>query len=180
MSGDSGMDPLSVNFIDLSTGSPINWNWSFNNVTGNNTNIIFATTQNPHLIFGIGNFSIQLNVSNSSSYSISPPNTAFINVSPYISYPIVNFIANITRGTSPLPVQFNDSSFSGITSWNLSFGDGTWNNQTIASLSNVTKIYNTPGIYSVSEYVTNSSGTNLTIKLNYITVINTPTVCIYF
>jgi subtilisin family serine protease len=77
----NGTTPLTVLFTDTSTGStPTTWNWSFRNVTGNNTQVFFSTLQNPTYVFGVGNYSIVLNASNSAVYNLSTQVT-FINVS---------------------------------------------------------------------------------------------------
>jgi hypothetical protein len=76
----SGNAPLAVQFTDLSTDSPTAWNWSFRNVTGNNTQVWFSTIKDPVHIFGAGNYSIVLNASNSAGYNISTQVT-FLNVS---------------------------------------------------------------------------------------------------
>jgi PKD repeat protein len=75
-----GTAPLAVLFSDTSVGStPTAWNWSFRNVTGNNTQVWFSTVQNPTLTFGVGNYSIVLNASNTERYALSDQVT-FINV----------------------------------------------------------------------------------------------------
>jgi len=75
----SGSAQLTVQFNDTSTGFPTSWNWSFTNVTGNHTQVWFSTAQNPNHTFGVGNFSIVLNASNSAGYNLSTQAT-FINV----------------------------------------------------------------------------------------------------
>ena len=75
----SGPAPLTVRFNDTSSNTPTAWNWSFRNVTGNNTQVWFSTAQNPAHIFGVGNYSIVLNASNSGGYNLSTQVT-FINV----------------------------------------------------------------------------------------------------
>ncbi len=75
----NGVSPLSVSFTDASENTPTSWSWSFKNVTGNNTQVWFSTGQNPHYTFGIGNFSMVLNASNSAGYNLSTQVT-FINV----------------------------------------------------------------------------------------------------
>jgi len=75
----NGTAPLTVVFTDLSTNTPTAWNWSFTNVTGNNTPVWFSTVQNPVHTFGGGNYSIVLNASNSAGYNLSEQVT-FINV----------------------------------------------------------------------------------------------------
>jgi len=76
----NGTAPLSVLFTDTSTGrTPIAWNWSFRNVTGDNTQVWFSSLQDPAYTFGVGNYSIVLNASNSAGYNLSTQVT-FINV----------------------------------------------------------------------------------------------------
>jgi len=76
----NGTAPLTVVFTDLSTNIPTAWNWSFTDVTGNNTQVWFSTAQNPVHTFGVGNYSVVLNASNSAGYNLSTQVT-FINVS---------------------------------------------------------------------------------------------------
>jgi hypothetical protein len=75
----SGTAPLAVRFNDTSGNSLTSWNWSFTNVTGNNTPVSWSTEQNATQTFGVGNFSIALNASNSAGYHIARQVT-FINV----------------------------------------------------------------------------------------------------
>jgi hypothetical protein len=75
----SGTAPLAVQFNDTSMTSPTSWNWSFTNVTGNNTPVSWSTERNATQTFGTGNFSIALNASNSAGYKIATQVT-FINV----------------------------------------------------------------------------------------------------
>lgn len=56
----SGTAPLSVQFTDTSTGSPISWTWDFGD--GDNTN---ATIQNPlHTYTSAGSYTVELTASN--------------------------------------------------------------------------------------------------------------------
>jgi PKD repeat protein len=63
-------------------------------VTGNNTQILFSTAQNPTHTFGVGNYSIVLNASNIAGYSLSAQ-TTFINVT---AVPVVVVNATLTSG----------------------------------------------------------------------------------
>jgi hypothetical protein len=75
----SGTAPLAVQFNDTSGNSQTSWNWSFTDVTGNNTPVSWSTEQNATQTFGAGNFSIALNASNSAGYHLARQVT-FINV----------------------------------------------------------------------------------------------------
>jgi hypothetical protein len=75
----SGSAPLAVRFNDTSMTSLTSWNWSFTNVTGNNTPVSWSTEQNATRTFGAGNFSIALNASTSAGYALARQVT-FINV----------------------------------------------------------------------------------------------------
>ena len=70
---------LQFSSMILPRNTPTAWNWSFRNVTGNNTPVWFSTLQNPTQTFGVGNSSIVLNASNSAGYNLSTQ-TTFINV----------------------------------------------------------------------------------------------------
>jgi len=61
----SGMVPLNVSFSDLSTGSPVAWNWSFGDGS-------YCTQKNPwHLYTHPGTYTVSLNVTNAMGSTIS-------------------------------------------------------------------------------------------------------------
>ena len=170
----SGTAPLAVQFNDTSTHTPMAWNWSFKNVTpGNNTQTWWSTVRNATQTFGVGNFSIALNSSNSAGYDISTQVT-FINVTAAGAAPVASFTSNVTSGTVPLTVQFNETSTNTPTTWNWSFGDGTpWVNITTATLANATHTFSSAGTYTVNLTAGNSAGSNTSSRSNYI-VVNPP------
>jgi hypothetical protein len=75
----SGSAPLAVQFNDTSANALTSWNWSFTNVTGNNTPVSWSTEQNATHTFGAGNFSITLNAGSRAGHAIARQVT-FINV----------------------------------------------------------------------------------------------------
>jgi PKD repeat protein len=83
----SGTAPLAVQFNDTSVNYLTSWNWSFTNVTGNNTPVSWSTEQNATETFGAGNFSIALNASNSAGYHIARQ-VMFINVTAPVVTPV--------------------------------------------------------------------------------------------
>ncbi|MGA2122563.1 MAG: PKD domain-containing protein, partial [Methanoregula sp.] len=80
--------------------------------------------------------------------------------------PIVSFTGTPTRGTAPLTVVFTDTSTGSPTSWNWSFGDGSLVNSTD---QNPVHTYDSIGTYTVSLNATNTLGSNLMVRSNYIT-----------
>jgi len=123
----SGTAPLAVGFTDTSTNTPTSWNWSFKNVTGNNTEIWFAQTQSPSATFGVGNFSIKLNASNSEGYNISAQLT-YINVSEFSGTPpVASFTLDHSFMRIPGLITATDTSTNTPTSWEWYWGDGTAN-----------------------------------------------------
>ncbi|WP_410508508.1 PKD domain-containing protein [Methanosarcina hadiensis] len=79
-----------------------------------------------------------------------------------------DFSSNVTSGTAPLNVQFNDASTGSPTAWNWSFGDGTY-----SAVQNPAHIYSSAGNYTVALTVSNAAGSNTATKLNYIKVTGT-------
>jgi len=75
----SGAAPLAVQFNDTSANSLNSWDWSFTNVTGNNTPVSWSTEQNATQTFGAGNFSIALKAGNPGGSNVVRQVT-FINV----------------------------------------------------------------------------------------------------
>ena len=84
MSPISGQSPLAVSFTDTSNPVGTTFQWGFKNVTGNNTWVNFATTENTVWTFGAGNYSVNLTATNPGG-SNTFTNTTFINVSAVVS-----------------------------------------------------------------------------------------------
>ena len=82
--------------------------------------------------------------------------------------PVAGFSASPTSGVMPLIVTFTDTSSGSPTSWNWSFGDGSY-----ASTRNPTHTFANNGVYTISLNATNAGGSNISVKTNYI-VVNIP------
>lgn len=159
----TGCPPLIVNFKDESTGAPTSWRWDFGNGSSSNQ-------QNPNITYFLpGSYTVKLVVKNASNAD-SVIKTQHINVN---LPPVVNFGASSTTGCSPLPVQFTDSSLSGfgnIVSWQWDFGDGN-----SSTLQNPFHVYRGSGNFTVTLWVTNSSGcVKLFTRPAYIQLLATP------
>ncbi len=154
----SGQAPLTVNFTDLSTGSPTSWSWAFGD--GGT-----STLQNPsHIYSAAGQYTVSLTAANAAG-----PNTAtktnYITVSTGPQPPSADFSGSPTSGQAPLTVNFTDLSTGSPTSWSWAFGDGG-----TSTLQNPSHIYSAAGQYTVSLTAANAAGPNTATKTNYITV----------
>ncbi|MDD5187437.1 MAG: PKD domain-containing protein, partial [Methanoregula sp.] len=79
--------------------------------------------------------------------------------------PVANFYGSPTTGSAPLTVAFYDQSTNTPASWSWSFGDGS-----SSTLQNPSHTYTSAEAYTVVLTATNSAGSNITTKTNYITV----------
>jgi len=165
-----GPAPMTVQFNDTSTGYPTSWNWSFRNVTGNNTMVVFSTQQNPFHTFGAGNYSIVLNASNSEGYNISNQVT-FNNFTAPILPPEAIFNAAIFPNGRTYVVQFFDYSTNTPTAWNWSFTNVTGNNTQIWFSTAQYPVHSFGvGNYSIILNASNSVGYNLSTQITFINV----------
>ncbi|HXX55643.1 MAG TPA: PKD domain-containing protein, partial [Methanoregula sp.] len=149
-SPESGSPGLRVNFTDNSTyasDNPIqHYFWDFKD---SNTSIL----RNPVNIFGpVGRYPVSLTVSNLLCRNITPMDDRYnITIGP----PTASFTATPTTGLIPLSVHFADTSSGSPTSWNWSFGDGTYSNTSTA-----THVFMTKGNFIIRLNVTNSFGSS--------------------
>ena len=85
--------------------------------------------------------------------------------------PLADFSGNPTSGCAPLLVNFTDLSTNIPDQWFWTFEEGTPIN---SDLQNPTTVYNTPGTYSVTLDIFNTSGFDSHSITDYITVLGTP------
>ena len=90
---------------------------------------------------------------------------------PLVAAPTANFTATPVSGTAPLTVNFTSTSSGTIDTYAWDFGDGT-----TSTVPNPSKVFSTPGTYSVVLTVTGPGGSNTVTKGNIITVSSAPTV----
>lgn len=78
---------------------------------------------------------------------------------------MAQFQTSITSGKAPLTVHFTDSSTGSPTLYLWKFGD-----RATSTEQNPDHIYTKRGIYTITEVVKNSAGSNTRVKTGYITV----------
>jgi PKD repeat protein len=86
------------------------------------------------------------------------------NHTPFV-IPAAGFTATPLAGTAPLTVNFTDTSV-GATAWQWDFGDGS----NVSNAQNPTHTYTLGGSYMVNQTVSNTYGSDIESKPNYVTV----------
>ena len=79
--------------------------------------------------------------------------------------PVANFSGTPTSGTSPLTVNFSDTSSGTPTAWSWDFGDGA-----TSSSQNPTHVYTAVGTYTVTLTATNANGSDTLVRNGYVNV----------
>ena len=157
----TGNAPLTVQFTDSSTPTPISWSWDFGD--GHT-----SSEQNPQDIYSEnGTYTVTLTaVQDGELHTKIREN--YITVGPLT--PVASFGSNVTSGRSPLAVAFSDLSSRSPTNWSWNFGD-----ENTSNLKNPVNTYSKEGSYNVSLIASNVNGSSLpTTIINYITVSNVP------
>jgi len=152
----SGYLPLTVNFTDLTTGTPTTWSWDFGDGST-------STSQNPsHIYTAPGTYTVELTASNLSSTS-TETKTAYVTV-----YNVeADFSGTPLLSYAPLTVIFTNSSLGSPTSWLWNFGDGNTSTD-----QNPVHIYSTWGLFTVSLTAYKINNSNTETKIGYVFVPN--------
>ena len=136
----SGCAPMTINFTDLSAGSPTGWNWSF---PGGNPST--STDQNPTVTYdNTGSYTVTLEVNNNFGNDIATQ----------IGYVTINDApsAAFSSSSNALTTTFTNNS-SNATSYSWDFGDGN-----TSTSANPTHTYTNGGAYTVTLTASNACG----------------------
>lgn len=155
----------SIDFTDLTAGTPMEWYWSFNGASPSTSNL-----QNPQNITypGPGTYNVTLTVSNPLN-SDTELREGYITVTE-ASAPQVMFSASDTVGCSGMTVIFHDESGNCPSSWLWQFDPPTVSfvDWTSATSANPHVRFNETGSYTVSLTAGNTTGSNIITLENYI------------
>jgi PKD repeat protein len=157
----SGDKPLTVQFIDISTGDITDWSWAF----GDGGTLPQQDPSHEYLIDGSYTVSLTVTGPGGSDTEIK---TNYIVVTAPLP-PTAAFSGSPTSSDAPLAVQFTDQSTGSITDWSWTFGDGGSSIEQSPSHE-----YQSAGSYTVSLTVTGPGGPDTETKTNYIQVTAPP------
>ncbi|MBN1166435.1 MAG: PKD domain-containing protein, partial [Methanospirillaceae archaeon] len=154
-----GEKPLTVQFTDLSTGSPTMWAWDF----GDGGTAMVA---DPHYTYTeAGIYTVTLTASSQITGTDTIVKAGYITVTEQGGI-VADFSGSPTTGEAPLTVQFTDTSTGTPTMWAWNFGDGG-----TAMVANPAHTYTGEGVYTVSLTASSQiTGTDTIVKPGYITV----------
>ncbi|MGO4292240.1 PKD domain-containing protein [Chitinophaga sp. RAB17] len=145
----SDCESVSTTFTDLSTGSPVSWQWDFGN--GNT-----STKKKPAATYvKTGNYTVTLKVTYADGSTKTETKADYIHVR---SKPTVDFSVSSPKGCVTFSPTFTDKSKPGdgtLQSYSWDFGDGGAAENAAGTISHN---YTVPGVYSVLLTVTNSYG----------------------
>lgn len=155
----SGVAPLTVHFLNQSTGSEIStYEWTFSDTT------TYTYLQNPYHKFqnpGVYNVGLKVYNSRNEYHQITKPNYILVTNPP----PIAQFTAAEVYGIAPIQINFVYTGGSVISSCTWEFGDGSSSTEI-----NPSHLYDSPGVYTVTLTVINDAGYNTITKENFITI----------
>jgi PKD repeat protein len=171
----TGEAPLTVEFVDTSTGGVTSRYWDFEDGTNSAASkTVIHTFNNP------GTYTVTLTVTNdvgsdslskSDYITVSTASEPEVPAEPEPLRPEAAFTANTVSGDAPLKVTFTDTGTGGIpTSWYWDFGDGI----TSKHAQTATHTFTNSGIYTVTLTVTNEAGSDTASRTDYIKVHEAP------
>jgi parallel beta-helix repeat protein len=155
----SGIAPLTVNFLNLSTGSvPLSYEWDF----GDGSSV--STGKDPsHTYTGSGTYTVKLTATNSAGTDVKVK-TGYI----VVEGALADFTSDKQLGHAPLTVKFTDQSIG----TDLTYA---WDFKNDGSATSTEKApsytYTEPGTYSVKLIVTSAMGSDELVKTDYITAL---------
>ncbi len=149
---DSGCVPLTVTFIDKSSGPHDEWSWYFGDGDSSND------TNPTHTYDSASTYTVTLFIRNYEGIDEEPGvdnevKNRFIIVGTTIN----SFTASPTVGCQGMEVTFAPIDYGGITEFSWDFGDGS----PVSADSNPTHVYDTAGHYSCTLTVTGECGTKV-------------------
>jgi PKD repeat protein len=151
--GSSGGEaPVSVSFMDSSTGDITSYSWDFGDGGG-------STAQNPsHTYTAAGTYSVTLTVTGPGGSDTATCGSCITVTDPPPPPPVADFSPDSPGGEAPVTVSFMNMSFGDITSYSWDFGDGGG-----STAQNPSHTYTIAGTYSVSLTVTGPGGSDTAI-----------------
>ena len=159
----SGDHPMTVAFIDTSSGVVDNWSWDFGD--GGT-----SSTPNPAYTYtAAGTYTVTLTVSNPSGSDTAICSGCITVADPPQPPPIAGFNTSSTSGEIPLLVAFTNVSSGTVDSYAWTFGDGA-----TSPAQSPSHLYTTAGTYTVTLTASNAGGSDTAICSACITVVDPP------
>jgi len=155
----NGVAPLTVNFINNSTGTITNQAWDFGDGATSNA------ASPSHTYANAGAYTVTLAVYGpGGSNTLTQAGYVMVGTAP----PVAAFSGGPTNGVAPLTVSFVDNSTGAVISRAWSFGDGG-----MSSATSPSHTYTNAGMFTVSLSVVGPGGSNTLNRVGLITITST-------
>ena len=151
----TGYEPLTVTFTNLSFGTITNYTWRFGD--GALSHEMHPT----HTYASNGVYEVSLAVKGPEG-EVTEIKTDYMTVLAGLK---ADFTASPRAGAGPLAVTFTNQSQGAISSYSWEFGDGG-----VASIENPVHSYQSNGLFTVALTISNADDTNALTRTNYISV----------
>jgi PKD repeat protein len=151
-----GPAALFVSFEDRSTGVVTSWDWDFGDGAG-------SSVPDPVHVYGTpGVYDVTLRAGNSAGQDVRTQAGAVEVLEPLAA----GFTQDVSMGSLPLQVSFQNTSTADATAWTWDFGDGTG-----STLASPTHVYTVAGTYDVALSVQRGPDQDTHIEAGAITVL---------
>lgn len=164
LSVDSGCTPLTVGFVDKSTGPHQSWLWRFGD--GDSS----LDTNPVHIYDSAGTYTVMLTILDTTVDDEPGADIEVKNRYIIVGTTVDSFSADLVKGCPGMEVSFTPVDYGGITSYSWNFGDSS----SLVSDSNPTHTYDSTGIYACTLTVTGGCGTKVIGYDSLITVLDCP------
>ncbi|MCB0754561.1 MAG: gliding motility-associated C-terminal domain-containing protein [Flavobacteriales bacterium] len=146
---DSGCQPLTVDFADLTQPQPVGWSWNFGD-PGSNSNTSSSATPT-HVYEDAGSYDVSLTVTTAQGCVTDTTLTDFVDVFPLPTaiFELNPEVVNLLNAN----IDFTDQSLGNIEDWDWNFGDGE-----TSSIQDPSHLYTDTGNFTISLVVTTDKG----------------------
>lgn len=147
----TGLAPLSVQFIDQSSGNPVGWSWNFGDNLGGKSSL-----RSPEYTYrSVGSYAVKLEIFDKYGEKANITKESYIKVDSLVIRALFRYEPDMTNIRK---IQFEDlSEGTGINKWTWNFGDGGMPSY----VQNPVHEYNERGYYSVLLKVENDVASDI-------------------
>ncbi|MEN6444389.1 MAG: PA14 domain-containing protein [Methanoregula sp.] len=159
----SAFSRIGSDWSSFSVGDVLVYNIPAGNPVPSSIQLVYTGGASAQIVASLG---VPAPVGGGATPTASGTPTPTASPTPVPALPVnAGFSASPVFGTAPLTVQFTDASIGPVTNWSWTFGEGNTSQD-----QNPVHQYAAPGTYTVSQTVSNGTGSDTMTRPGYITV----------